>query len=99
MSNNSMKMPANYVSINASEQQQVTGGGSFVSFIRYLLSNFTISFGSGTTHTNSDTTSTGTRTGSTAQSNVDNVTSKDYINWNADINLGSLFGALIRLLA
>lgn len=98
MKNNALRMPANYAAIQTSEQEQVVGGGSFISFIAYLLSNFNVSFGSGTVHTNSDTVSSSSGSYGTQHSNVDNVTSRDHISWDANINLGGLFRALVRLL-
>ncbi len=97
----SLMMPARYTTMDSSDCANVTGGGSILNFISYLLSNFNISFGSNNRHTNSDTiTSTdGYSSGDSYVShrNVDNVSSSQYGGWSANFNLGSFFNALVRL--
>lgn len=96
-----LTLPAQYALMNDQDCSNVTGGGSFLSFISYLLGGFNISFGSNNRHSNSDTITSvdGYRTGSgyVVHSNVDNVTSNQYGGWSANFNLGSLFNALARL--
>lgn len=94
-------MPAHYSVIESSETSAITGGGSILGFIAYLLGGFNVSFGSNNRHSNSDTITSvdGQRTSSgyVVHSNVDNITRNQYGGWSANFNLGGLFNALVRL--
>lgn len=96
-----LTLPAQYDLVDAKDCADVTGGGSFLSFISYLLSGFNLSFGSNNRHSNSDTITSvdtsRTSSGYVVHSNVDNITSSQYGGWSANFNLGGLFNALIRL--
>ncbi len=113
-----IKMPYSYTAIADKEMEYVDGGavtaGGLLSFISYLLSGLSISFGSGNNHVNTDTVvvasqastsaTTGrggviTSVGSTAaHSNVDTISRGEYFNWGANFNIGGIFNALVRLL-
>lgn len=101
MKHANLMMPASYSVVENSESANITGGGSVLGFISYLLSGFNISFGSNNRHTNSDTItsvdSARTSSGYVVHSNVDNITSSQYGGWSANFNLGGLFSALLRL--
>ena len=100
MNHSGLHLPAHCTPLSQQDLSTVNGGGSILSFISYLLSGFSINFGSGNNHDNYDTVVTTDGRpgwGGTSHSNVDTVHSSSYGGWDASFNLGSFFNALLRL--
>lgn len=97
-----LNLPAHCTKIEENELPAISGGGSILSFIQYLLSGFTINFGWGADNDSYDTSvSTGrpgwSWGGNTSHTSVDTSHSGGYGGWDASFNLGSFFNALLRL--
>lgn len=97
-----LNLPAHCTRIDENELPEISGGGSILSFIQYLLSGFTINFGWGADNDSYDTSVSTSRPGwgwggSSGHTSVDTSHSGGYGGWDASFNLGSFFNALLRL--
>ena len=93
-----LNLPAHCTMIEEHELHEIHGGGSILSFIQYLLSGFTINFGWGADNDSYDTSVSTSRPGwNITHTSVDTSHSGGYGGWDASFNLGSFFGALLRL--
>ena len=93
-----LNLPAHCTMIEEHELHEIHGGGSILSFIQYLLSGLPIHLGRGADNGRSDPPVSPTPPGwNTTHTSVDTSHSGGYGGWDASFNLGSFFGALLRL--